>query len=150
MAGSRDNIFNFYATPDWAADLIASHYSLNQRAQIIDLGAGEGSLLKSFTKIHPKAHRTAIEIDSDHFEVLRKVSHDLYCLDLLNEPIPEAVLRRGFQRTIVSNPPFGKVGLDDDIKESLVKHNLIDPDTYSRNARLPCRISYRQRNLNNV
>lgn len=136
MAGSSDNVFNFYETPCWVADLIANHYSLNQRAQIIDLGAGEGSLLKSFTKVHPKAHRTAVEIDSGHFKALRQVAHDLYRLDLLNEVIPEPVLRKGFQRTIVSNPPFGKVGLDRNIKESLVRHNLIDPDTCSRNARL--------------
>jgi len=136
MAGSRNNIFNFYATPDWVADLIAKHCSLNQRAQIIDLGAGKGSLLRSFSDLHPKAHRTAIEVDKDHFRHLRHISHDLYPLDLLKDTIPSSVLRKGFQRTIVSNPPFGKVSLDANIKGSLIKHNLIDPETYSKNARL--------------
>lgn len=136
MAGSKENIFNFYATPDWVADLIVKHCPLNQRSQIIDLGAGEGSLLKSFADFSPKAHRTAIEINSDHFCHLRHVAHDLHCLDLLKEAIPDSVLRKGFQRTIVSNPPFGKLSLDENVKSSLVKHNLIDPDTYSRNARL--------------
>jgi tRNA1(Val) A37 N6-methylase TrmN6 len=136
MAGSRDNIFNFYATPDWVSDLIAKHCSLNQRAQIIDLGAGEGSLLKSFAALHPKAHRTAIEIDKNHFRHLRRISHDFHHLDLLSDVIPCSVMRKGFQRTIVSNPPFGKVGLNERVKESLIKHNLIDPQTYSKNARL--------------
>src|SRR5688572_7584750 len=122
MAGSKENIFNFYATPDWVADLIVKYCPLNQRSQIIDLGAGEGSLLKSFADFYPKAHRTAIEINSDHFCHLRNVAHDLHCLDLLNETIPDSVLRKGFQRTIVSNPPFGKLSLDENVKNSLVKH----------------------------
>lgn len=136
MAGNRENTFNFYATPCWVAELIASQCSLNQRAQIIDLGAGEGSLLRGFADLRPRAHRTAIEVDSTHFPHLQKVAHDLYHLNLLKEDIPNNLLRKGFQRTIVSNPPFGKVGLDESVKNSLIKHKLIDPETYSKNARL--------------
>lgn len=136
MTVDRDNSFNFYATPSWVADLIARHYRPKQRTQVIDLGAGEGSLLKSFAELHPKAHRTAIEVDFSHFSHLSKVTQDIHCIDLLNDTIPGSVLRRGFQRTIISNPPFGKVCLKPDIKDNLVKHKLIDPNSCSRNARL--------------
>ena len=136
MEYSQEHLFGFYETPAWVAELIASHSSLKQRTQIIDLGAGQGALLKSFAKIHPKAFRTGLEVNPLHFDTLRNLSDELIDIDLLKQQIPSTIFKKGFQRTVVSNPPFGKIALDEKIKESLIMHGLIDPTSQSKNARL--------------
>jgi type I restriction enzyme M protein len=136
MGFNQGHEFGFYETPEWVADLIACNYSPKQRTQIIDLGAGHGSLLKSFSKVHPKAYRTALEINKAHLDELQPISHELFNIDLLRGGIPSGVFKKGFQRTIISNPPFGKLALEQDVKDSLIMNGLIDPCTASKNARL--------------
>ena len=128
--------FGFYETPVWVSDIIASSLQLNRRAQVIDLGAGKGSLLKSIKGHYPGCLLTAIEIDERHFSGLSAEADEVYQADLVNSSVPLETLKWGRQRSIISNPPFGKLPLDDALRSQLIQAGLLDPNTISRNARL--------------
>lgn len=136
MAGNQGkHIFGFYETPRWVAELVADNLVVERETQVIDLGAGKGSLLHAMSDRYPSSYRDAFEMNADHHEDLLATAHRIHDIDLLRKPIPDRILKANRQLIVVSNPPFGKLELTKASRALLLQTELIGADTIARNTR---------------
>lgn len=136
MSKAQRQLWSYYSTPSWVANLIHEHYSDYKISAIADLGAGQGALTHPFYETDNSLDITSIEIDNSHFAALSVNSRHILQSDLLESPIVD------YQKTIagercltVSNPPFGKCGMTDEVSQLMSRIGALGTTVH----RISCR-----------
>lgn len=103
MQGKRYNLqqeFQFFATPDWIADLAASKFSsLSADMRILEPSAGRGSLVKAIRRCCPDAVVDCFELMPENVPFLEKVEGARIIGTDFNDCY-------GKYDRIIANPPF--------------------------------------------
>lgn len=103
LQGKRYNLqqeFQFFATPDWIADLAASRFSgLSSGMSILEPSAGRGSLVKAIRRLCPGAVVDCFELMPENIPFLREVEG----ANIVGSDFKDC---KGLYHRIIANPPF--------------------------------------------
>jgi predicted RNA methylase len=134
MAGNRSQL-GFYETPKWLSERIATEIRAGEKSQVLDLGAGSGSLSKALKAKNSKIFCSGFEVDRQYRQVLKGILDSVNTLDIFSSPIPKNCIKSDRKTFIVSNPPFGQLRLNDRTRSLLEKFELIDPNSKAVTSR---------------
>lgn len=103
LQGKRYNLqqeFQFFATPDWIADLVASRFSsLSSDMRILEPSAGRGSLVKAIRRRCPDAVVDCFELMPENIPFLQQVEG----ANIVGTDFKDC---EGQYQRIIANPPF--------------------------------------------
>lgn len=132
------NDYSFYETPDWVSETIAKElYKYNIPKFVIDMGAGNGSLQQIYTAQNKNIKLHSIEINSDHYNRLKKIKSNIHSINLLKNPIKSSKsnIPCSNKGVIISNPPYGNIELSNKLRKLLKKHDLLDNNSKAKYTR---------------
>ena len=121
MESNEKNLF-FFETPSNVSKKVYNHLSLKEKYNILDIGAGNGSLLRP--TVSNKIHKIAIEVNENLKNELLNVCDDVYIGDLLEYSIKDITQKNHEKSIYVSNPPFGRINATYDIQQLLFSQGL--------------------------
>ncbi len=117
----RETFSQFYTNKeisDYICELITEKKDINS---VIDLGVGEGSLLKSIKAKFESVKSVGVDIDRANIEHLSNgsVVDFLYCFDsTVKTNIEELIYRHGTFDIVVCNPPYNRTAITSEISQS--------------------------------
>ncbi|MDP1657864.1 MAG: N-6 DNA methylase [Methylotenera sp.] len=134
MKEDGNNLF-FFETPGIVSKKIYKYLKLKEKRNIIDIGAGKGSLIWPIIK-NKIIHKTAIEVNEKLQDELRSIYDDVFVGNLLVSSIRNLIIEIPRNSVYVSNPPFGRINCTNEIQSLLFSQGL------SQNPRLAktCRV----------
>lgn len=100
---NRKKDFQFYATPDWVADMMAEDLNIQPWERVLEPSAGTGSLVNA-------VHRVCSDIEVDCYElndINRKTLQSLPCTNIIGYDFTQCVGIEEYD-VIIANPPFSK------------------------------------------
>ncbi len=125
MGKSMSGKYGFYETPEWVSRLVAKNICVNQRAHLIDLGAGSGSLIRGIKELYKNCFCTGVELDKSHAKFLNKIADRVRHINLIENSVPKNLIVPHRQINVVSNPPFGKIESNSELRRLLQQNELV-------------------------
>ncbi|MGY5839581.1 N-6 DNA methylase [Vibrio chemaguriensis] len=117
----RGTFSQFYTNKeisDYVCKLITTKKDINS---VIDLGVGEGSLLKSIKAKYESVKSVGVDIDRKNIEHLSNSGavDFLYCFDsTVKTNIEELIYKHGTFDVVVGNPPYNRTAITSEIRQS--------------------------------
>lgn len=111
--------FQFYATPDWVADMMAQDLDIHPSDRVLEPSAGSGSLVNAVHRIFPEIEIDCYELDG----VNRKFLEIMPNTKVIGE---DFIKRNDLEEynVIIGNPPFSK---NQDIIHLMKMYNNLKP-----------------------
>jgi hypothetical protein len=123
METDAKNLF-FFETPSKISKIIYAHLNLRKKKNILDIGAGNGALLRPKIK-NKTLHKIAIEVNKEQKNELLCVYDDVYIEDLITFSIQDITHGLVNNSVYVSNPPFGRINRASELQRLLVSQGLL-------------------------
>lgn len=134
-SAKREFFSQFYTKKeisDYISGLIIERKNINN---VIDLGVGEGALLRSIKAKCKATKSVGVDIDKaniDHLSDSGAVDY-LYCLDsTIKTNIEELIYRHGTFDVVVGNPPYNRVDITDEISQSFKNLKLFETNELTK------------------
>ena len=115
--------FYFFQTPDIVVDKVYKHLNYSNKNSIVDLGAGQGALIKPLID-NKSLRKIAIEINEDVKLKLQSRYDEVLIGNLITSKVLDFVDNFPNKVIYVSNPPFGSVNYSSAIKQLLFSQGL--------------------------
>ncbi|ELI5737918.1 N-6 DNA methylase [Vibrio fluvialis] len=111
---------------DYLCDLLVKGHSLKN---VVDLGVGEGSLLNSIKSTYGNIKTVGVDIDKENIRNLYELNNidSLYCFDSTKiRNVERLIYKHGTFDLVVGNPPYNRISIDEEIKNTFKSLNIYD------------------------